>query len=750
MQTVNAHAVITTSSKDRKERIFYIIVSGTVFAKYGKHTTILSKGDVVGIFDINMPESFHQYIAASSVELIPYGYKPGESLLNLLNENADLCKILLNSINNHICEVIGSYDTAFITAKDLYDYVSLTRSRYLTTCKIFNMTPRPLPFEGNLPNYSFECKIAPWLMEYYENLCAILKDSQNIPEAPFVYGYLEKTCADIKAVRANVNILEEQASLFASYILGNDYNDFYDLYCDLYIKTQANGGDTSAISNVLSVMTDKINTLDYINQELIDKRVTAFKSQSITSGANVKSDVDITIMHAKLAGALNEILEFSDTVAATATEFRRCIDQFKVTSDKEGSDENTTQLRHTITKLFNIIYTDAMQNALKMSDIPTVIKMFLNFGFVDTDVAGYDNAVELYKLVNSFKGSPKDGIYTPIEWFQAILNGEKQPSKDEFERDYPQFVRSLISEGKITKAAEKAMLEDCSEKVLFELNNMFPTANKITFGRVFTFCPVLMEENMIRQPNALMVTPIKLLDNLAKINEIDYSLFYHEYLFEEYKLNIKDLINVDIKPDIVLMPNIGNRGVMWQEIEGPSRRTPARFFISAFFVENMEKCMMRLAAEYRWEMCKRDMGARWNDVTTHCLTAEYSDYIQFVSKNRDLSTDSKDKVKESLKRCRNSYKEMFVNDYIQHITYEIHGSCRLNKVARGLLFNFCPPAKEYREKLEGNSIYEEALRKNHIATAQALHRIDVMETKYSSSTIPFPKELSSQRELLNK
>lgn len=747
MYTIKAQNKIST--QDNEKRYFYIIASGTVFAKYGRHTITLSKGDVAGIFDMTSDTPVYEYIAATDASLIPYTYENNEALLNLFNEQPDLCKILLHSINSHICKVLEHYENVRAISEDLYKYINLTKSRYQTTCKIMHIEPRPLPFE-QLAEYTFESSVDTWLVEYYEALGNILNEQDSSLNVAFTYGHISKLTIDIRQLSKLIDVLEERAALLASHLLNNSYNDFYDLYCDLYIKTQANGGDTTAISNVLSIMTDKLNSLDYIDRDLLDRRVTSFKSKSIAIGSDIQNDVEASIMHAKLAGALNEILEFADTVPATATEFKKCIDAFKALSDKDATDEETNRLRQNITKLFNIIYTDTMQNALKTSDIPTIIKMFLNFGFVDTALAGSDNAIELYKLSGSFKGNPKNGIYTALEWFQAILAGNKQPSRDEFERDYSQFVRSLITEGKITKASEKAMLEDGFEKVLFELNNMFPSANKITHGRIFTFCPLLTSDNLIRQPASLLLTPTKLLDALDKINDIDYSLFYHEYMFEEYKLSVKDTARIDIRPDMVLLPNVGSRGAMWQEIEGPSRKTPARFFMPVFFVENIDKCMLRLVAEYRWEMCKRDMGARWNDVTSHCLTAEYYDYVQFISKNRELSNDAKDKVKDSLKKCRNSFKEMFINDYIQHILYETNGSCRLNKVARGLLFTFCPPAKKYRDRLAGNSIYEEGLRRVHISTAQALHRIDVIETKYKSSGTPFPEELSGQRELLSR
>ena len=62
-------------------------------------------------------------------------------------------------------------------------------------------------------------------------------------------------------------------------------------------------------------------------------------------------------------------------------------------------------------------------------------------------------------------------------------------------------------------------------------------------------------------------------------------------------------------------------------------------------------------------MCKRIQGSRWNDISDSSLTSEYFDYIQFYRKNHDLSADAKERIKNRLQKAKNSYKEMYDNDY---------------------------------------------------------------------------------------
>ena len=129
---------------------------------------------------------------------------------------------------------------------------------------------------------------------------------------------------------------------------------------------------------------------------------------------------------------------------------------------------------------------------------------------------------------------------------------------------------------------------------------------------------------------------------------------------------------------------------MWQEIEGKKRTTPARMMCSIFHMEELTQSLIHLTGEFRWEMCKRVQGGRWNDVSEPSLTSEYCDYIQFYRRNKELSAEAKEKIKNQLGRVRNSFKEMFVTDYIMWMRYESGGSPRLNKVSRNILFSYCP------------------------------------------------------------
>ena len=57
---------------------------------------------------------------------------------------------------------------------------------------------------------------------------------------------------------------------------------------------------------------------------------------------------------------------------------------------------------------------------------------------------------------------------------------------------------------------------------------------------------------------------------------------------------------------------------------------------------------IKLMAHFRWEKCRTEMGAQWNNYRYPSLTSEYTDYLQFYKKNSDLSTEKKEKVKAGI------------------------------------------------------------------------------------------------------
>ena len=748
MENFSAKQTIIQEGTDNK--IFYIIAGGSVTAGVSGHEIILKKGDIVGIFDITSPVHTYSYTAAEDCALIPYPFSGTDSLITLLNNNPDLRKLFILSFCRNIVFLIREAQTSFSDCNEIYQYILQLSAEYHSMCLSIGLPSKTLPFMEELQAMD-EDDMPPFYMEdYYASMRKIISELATAVPSHFVYGFLVKSQEDVGKMLSLSEKLAQSQKNYAHALLNEDFLDLFDLYCDLFFRARSNGAKADDIDAAIRAMTEKFQKMPQIDKMFLVKRVSRFQTKAASVREKKELSKEEENIHNELNGSLNFILDYAKIDSEASSEFQKYLEQFKQLPDKNATDRSVDTIRKHMTKHYYEIYREVLMTALKSAQIPTIIKMFLNFGYVDPNLCGYDNAISLYEFADTFHGLRDQGIYTTLEWFQEIYCGNKQPSRNEFEQDYTAYVRTLKREKKIDNQQEADMLKDTEAKVQYELDNMFPQVNKVTFGRVLTFCPILIEENMLKPFDELVMTPQKILAIFDKIDTIDYSAFYHEILFEDMKANLKETIRVDVRPDVIFAPNAGVKGILWQECEGMHRTTPGRMVISALHMENAEKTFIRMTGEFRWEMCKRTMGARWNDFATHSLTSDYCSYAQFFSKNRDLSYDAKEKLKETLKRCKNSYKEMFVQDYITFIMNESTGSCRLNKVSRGILFLYCPFRDDICQKLQGNGAFQEFLDKHRIHKGQTLHRLNQVLLKYQNSGNPVPEEIASQKDLVDR
>lgn len=448
--------------------------------------------------------------------------------------------------------------------------------------------------------------------------------------------------------------------------------------------------------------------------------------------------------------SLDAILDFAGIVGPERRFFRININKLKKLKDKNSIDDDAIELRKEITAEFYQIYSEVFFKSLE-KEITPVVRMFLYFGYIDEELAGKKYTKALYKLSEEFKGNKPEetGVYTFYDWLMAIYHGKKKPCRNELEVDFSDYVRNLKSLKRVTSAEAEKLLADREAKVSYELNNIFKTANKITCGRVSTFCPVFCAENILKDLKSCFVKPGSISRKLNNVRDVDYSAFYREVLaLGEGDIMAREHIHVERIPDFILMPNAGVRGIMWQEIEGKVRTTPGRMFISILHMEDLQHTIIRMTGEFRWELCKRIQGARWNDVTDASLTSLYCDYVQFYRKNNNLSPEMKEKIKISLQRCRNSFKEMFVQDYITYVLYESKGSPRLNKIARQILFEYCPPNTYGIEKLSLNPTYAELAKQWQMRMEQKIIRLEGLERKLLKETGSIPQCLKDEIEFV--
>lgn len=733
----------------------YIIKSGQMRVQCDGGSYEIGAGDVIGICEAFSEVHFLTYTASADTVVYTYPINGIESIDSILNSNSDIARIFIRSCLRQITKLINSYRTERVRSNTIYDSLIACYNIYINLAGTVGIEPEKLENIENLETYSNNEEVDFWLSGYYEGLNRVYASDDYkllIEEADISVGMLRKGSLDArKSVLLMGDMYQYVKKCLNYYFLEEEGGIFYRLL-EIYEKFQTDADTKKKFLNKISTIVfeaaqfpvDAEDKLDYKIKEcseilgkLRDKIEADEKADS--------SDEEVDILE-ELYESLDIILDFADIIGPERRMFRLNINKLCSLKDKNAIDDDTMALKREITAEFYQIYSEVFFKSLE-KELTPAIKMFLYFGYVDEKLAGKEYTKALYHLVKDLEeNDPNEtGVYTFYDWLLAIYRGEKKPSRNELDIDFSDYVREMKTAKKITESEAEELLENGEARVSYELNNIFKTANKITCGRVSTFCPVFCKENMLKEIKGCVVKPRNIKRRINAIKNIDYSAFYRETLATgDGDAMSREHIHVEKLPDFILMPNAGVRGIMWQEIEGKVRTTAGRMFVSILHMEDLQNTIIRMTGEFRWELCKRVQGARWNDVTDPSLTSVYCDYVQFYRKNNNLSQEMKEKVKLSLQRCRNSFKEMFVQDYITYILYESNGSPRLNKVARQILFEYCPPDTEGIERLSKNPTYLEIIKQRQIRQEQQLQRYEGLEKKLLKETGSVPLSLKKE------
>ncbi|MBR1885038.1 MAG: cyclic nucleotide-binding domain-containing protein [Schwartzia sp.] len=452
-----------------------------------------------------------------------------------------------------------------------------------------------------------------------------------------------------------------------------------------------------------------------------------------------------------ISNALDVILAFSGVAGETAEDFRKDVRKFTDTADRRAKSDEMRRLRMSLAKGFYEIYEAAFFRSMETDHIPAEVRMFFLFGFVDETLAGTANTAALYRFAVGWEDDPEGRILPVYEWLSNIYHGTAVPSKNDFDADWSEYLREELRTGAITQMRADELQTDRRAMVSFEIRNMFTSANKITNGQLASFTPLFCATDVVRPLEKCIAAPARVREVLDKVTDIDFGCFYRPALvsYPDYKIQ-HFVFNMEVRPYLILTPNFGARGLMWQEVEGVKRTTPAHMVLSIFHSEDLESTIVRMCAQFRWEMCRRIQGVRYSDITEPSLTSEYTNYLQFYKKNGSLSADMKEHIKAALQKARNDYKGVFVADYEMYILYEAFGLPRLNKVARDIVFRYCTLSKKFRKSLAINPQFQPLLERWGVTQGAKVHGVELFVKKIQKMkpNEPIPQEIADEVKFL--
>lgn len=728
----------------------HLIVKGSVTVEYPGGTFMLGKGDVIGIGEICSDVHFLNYVANEDTTILTYPVSDMDVLETFLTKHPDVARLFLTSLFHQIHILMEQNNASEIRCADLHQNLVNDYNKYQSLCTRYHITPRVLEDTDHVLTYINDEVPDLWLNSYYLGLKQFYSgdNAKQLLSTPGVsIGMVRKGSLDF---RRTFTVFEER-NLYSNQVIHFYYNDscndLFDLMTSLYYRLGQNNEDADVLKNDIERVIETLENISGVKDFGLSSRIQNYQNNMMRTDAKQASEekqTDSITSHVlkELSGSMNTILEYSMLPQDFCVTLRKNLNSYNTLKDKNSMEPETVSLRKQLTNDFYTLYEAVFEHASKLPYQPIPIRMFLYFGYIDEDMTSRDDLLTLYNMSCSIEDKSEFGLYTFYHWLLAILNGSKRPSRNEFEEDFDDYIRICKQENELSSDELLELENDPMKRVQYELHNMFPQVNKMTCGSITTFCPFFSSENVLKSLSETFVTITQITKAFEEIKAIDYSAFYRESLdLENAELMGKRNIHLEFMPDFILMPNVGMRGVMWQEIDGKVRNSAGRMCCSIFHMENLTNTIIKMTGELRWELCRRIQGSRWSDVSLHSLTADYADYIQFYRKNPDLSAEVKEKLKANLQRAKNSTKEMFVRDYIIWILFEGNGSPRLNKVARRILITHCPLSADLANIMEKNPLYTELISRQKTLAKQQLHQLDNLKQKIKNMDQRIPETL---------
>ena len=720
----------------RKDKVkeWYLIQSGSVIQKLGLAEVTLGPNAIIGILERDW--FICDYIAGedTAVAAIPCGN--ADDLKNILSANERYRVVFLRTAIEQRHRIFVLYSQLYRRTSQFHAFVQTVFNDYKTFCANYQLDEQVFPQMDYFNMLEMKHKAEAWEVNNSTSLIKnVLKDyiQMMVKDDSLCVGVIMEASAQMHRAMLGIGEMVAYLSDRKKILLAESENDIFHLYFDLAIRSSKRHLDIAPVKQELTFLSEFIRKIQVYEPALIKTRIKQYEEYDFENAANAQLSKKIDVL---TENCLKHILEFAQIGKEEADAFLEQVEAYRNLPDMTSTDASAYKIRKQIAPLFYNIYYQVFLQAVEDEDAASpIIEMFLNFGFMDTKLVGEENAKALYDLTGRLRQFKSERVYTIFTWLKSIYFGRNEPSKNEFELDYLAFLLEQRKNGDLTEEQVKKMQNDQKEKVRFEIQNMFSSANRITYGKITMFCPILCEFDLINTIDKMAVTVERLEEELNKIRKVDFSAFYREVNFTKAANDIlsHELLMSEVLPNVILMPNAGTRAMMWQETADKRRDTPARFLFPIFTAANLEEMMIETVGRYRWEMCRKIQGVRWNDIREKSLTSEYCDYLQFYRKNRDLSADAKDKLKTAIQRAKNNYREVFVKDYQSWINYESKGSFRLNKVAREILIVYCPFAKDIRTALKVNPMYQLSIPKFERDNAKKAQRLTALYEKYQKA-----------------
>lgn len=748
-----------------------LVLKGRVLIQNDGSRVVVGSGSFIGVTDLYAGRFVSSYIAFDDVVLFPFEVTNKDSIKAIIEGNKDYSGLLVASLSRYLVEVSKTYVEFDLKAKKLYEFLCYAYSEFKTLAAKVGFRVNPMDSLETLEPFPAEVLRNRVNMDYYSVLSKVPVDIQK---AFFACGevlatrHVNEIAADFITYITETRERAVYVSQLLEYMISETGDSLFYQAINIAIEVHKLGKKNEELDVLIDQIIEEINSAEkllstktaralYINRDRMEQLYSV-----LLTGTSVEIDkkdtdndqlqeVDEMKVMNELQDSMRKIIEYAQLGSDETVELKKYVAMFRNLTDKYDSSDEARAIRRGISKMFYPMYQTVFLRAYNEKNTDKVIDLFLRYGFFDETLLTKQQLVELYYLDTQIDESIPCKVYNIRDWLVEIYEGRREPSKSEFDLDYTESIREMKRSIRMSAEEEKALLNDSLKKLNYEIINMFQCNNRLVNGQVYSFIPILHQDMFVKSLRSTYVTAAKVNYVINQLREIDYSVFYREALYYDAEKNIeKEYIQKEVFPDIILLPTAGINGVMWQEISGKKRDTSGRFLLPCFAEVELEDMLIKVFGRFHWELCRSIQGTAWNNIKYKSLTSEYVDYIQFYKKNRDLSPETKERIKSQIQKGKSNSREIFVIDYVNWIKNESKGAIRLNKYVRELLAMYCPFKKPIRERLMNQPLFAEAMTRFNRENSKKIHEIDLRYKALEKEGIELTQELIETRAYYNE
>ncbi len=270
--------------------------------------------------------------------------------------------------------------------------------------------------------------------------------------------------------------VETMENMFFMY--SNDKESLFNEYSKMALELEKEGKDnevwakyTRHIGNIIKNFRKLIKE-EYefdlnIDEEEIDSVIGKLERTSEskeTEDERVRVIMGAEQIPEEVKNPTKKLIEMSGIDEERAKVLLKGLDEFRKLKDKFNTDDDARKTRRSVTNVFFEIYKEVAKRAIIDGDNSKLVKMFLNYGYMDDELLTPNQIIDLYEIRDK-TSSKKFNILYIDEWLKKIYDKEEMPSVNGFGQDYKEALREMKKRGMISDKEAEEDFESSSKRL---------------------------------------------------------------------------------------------------------------------------------------------------------------------------------------------------------------------------------------------------------------------------------------------